>query len=270
MKLKKRLDKILESYFSSLVLAGIIGGIVGIGIFAAMDRVISNNFFSPLESTSDLDGQIIVPEDSVVTDVVQRTSNAVVSVIDKTSLDSGRRGAIGSGFIISPDGLIVTAAHVVDNPSMKYYVITHNSDLFPVQQINRNIANDVALISISASNLPVIPLGNSDELKPGEQVIAIGTILGRLENSVSVGVISALGRDITAGGDSGSPSETLSDIIQVDAPLNPGNSGGPLLDLSGSAVGINFAVTQNAQNVGFAIPINVLKSFGTTLTRGII
>jgi serine protease Do len=117
---------------------------------------------------------------------------------------------------------------------------------------------DLAILKIEGSDFPIVRLGDSDSLQIGQTVIAIGNALGEFQNTVSVGVISGLGRTITASG--GGMIETLEDIIQTDAAINPGNSGGPLLNLKGEVIGINTAVSLEGQNIGFTIPINKAKN----------
>ena len=117
---------------------------------------------------------------------------------------------------------------------------------------------DIALIKIEGLGFPYLSLGNSDTLQIGQSVIAIGNALGEYRNTVSVGVVSGLARSITAGDNSGNV-EVLDHVIQTDAAINPGNSGGPLLDLSGRVIGVNVAIAQGSQNVGFALPINNVR-----------
>jgi serine protease Do len=125
--------------------------------------------------------------------------------------------------------------------------------------LSRDPVNDLALVKISASNLATLTLGDSSNLQIGQKVIAIGNSLGQYQNTVTTGVVSGIGRSITAGGtDSGS--EQLDGVIQTDAAINPGNSGGPLLDIGGSVIGINTAIDSQGQLVGFAIPVNDIKS----------
>jgi serine protease Do len=165
----------------------------------------------------------------------------------------------GSGFIISSDGLIVTNNHVVADKDAIYEVLLNNSKKYTAKVLARDSILDVALVKISASNLPYLNLANSDSLEVGQTVIAIGNALGEFKNTVSVGVVSGLSRSIVAGDNVGQ-SERLDKVIQTDAAINPGNSGGPLLDLSGSVVGINVAVVQGSSNVGFSLPINSVKN----------
>jgi len=164
----------------------------------------------------------------------------------------------GTGFIISSDGLILTNKHVVSEKNADYSVITNEGKTLPAKVLATDPFNDIAVMKIEGNNFPYLRLGNSDKLKIGQTVIAIGFALGEFRNTVTKGVISGVGRKITAGG--GGRVEQLEDIIQTDAAINPGNSGGPLLNLNGEVVGINTAMSLEGQLIGFAIPINVAKS----------
>ncbi len=164
----------------------------------------------------------------------------------------------GSGFLISGDGLIATNKHVVEDTEAEYSVIMNNGKTLQARVLSRDKFQDVAILKIDGGNYPFIPLGNSDNVKVGQTVIAIGNALGEFQNTVSTGVISGLKRTIVAGGAKSGP-EKLQALIQTDAAINPGNSGGPLLDLQGRAIGINTAIAQGAENIGFALPINFLK-----------
>ena len=163
------------------------------------------------------------------------------------------RGA-GSGFIISPDGYIVTNNHVVQG-AQKITVKLVDGRVFKAKVVGRDPFSDVALIKIDAHNLPTLPLGDSDLLRIGEWVIAIGNPFG-LTHTVTVGVISAKGR-------SGIGISDIEDFIQTDAAINPGNSGGPLLNLKGQVIGMNTAIFTRSggyMGIGFAIPINIVKT----------
>ncbi len=164
----------------------------------------------------------------------------------------------GSGFFVSNDGLIVTNKHVVDQKNVEYTVFTNNGKKHTAKVVARDPVLDIALIKIEGRDFPYLSFGNSDSLEVGQSVIAIGNALGEFRNTVSVGVVSGLARSITAGDSSGS-SEVLDHVIQTDAAINPGNSGGPLLDLSGKVIGVNVAIAQGSQNIGFALPINSVK-----------
>ncbi len=165
----------------------------------------------------------------------------------------------GSGFFVSSDGLIVTNRHVVDQKDVEYTVFTNDGKKHIAQVIARDPILDIALIKIEGNNFPSLALGNSETLQVGQSVIAIGNALAEFRNTVSVGVISGLARSITAGISFGNR-EVLDHVIQTDAAINPGNSGGPLLDLSGKVIGVNVAIAQGSQNIGFALPINSVKS----------
>lgn len=229
----------------------------------------------------------VVSEESVVTDVVEKASPSVVTIgISQTrrvgdifefdpfnpfSPFQRRPGQtqkieqdIGSGFIVGSDGLIVTNKHVVSDSQAKYRVITKDDKTYDVMKIYRDPSNDLAIVKISPSAgsgqaLKPVEMGDSDKIKVGQMAIAIGTALGEFRNTVTVGVISGVGRGITAGSPFEGYAEKLDNVIQTDAAINPGNSGGPLFNSSGQVVGINVAIAADGQSIGFALPINVVK-----------
>ncbi len=164
----------------------------------------------------------------------------------------------GSGFFVTSDGLIVTNRHVVEATDVEYTVFTNDGKKHTATVVARDPVLDIALIKVSGNNFPYLALGDSDTLEVGASVIAIGNALAEFRNTVSIGVISGLSRSITAGDNSGK-TELLDHVIQTDAAINPGNSGGPLLDLYGRVVGVNVAVAQGSQSIGFALPINSVK-----------
>jgi serine protease Do len=164
----------------------------------------------------------------------------------------------GTGFIVSSDGLILTNKHVVSDKEADYTVLTNDEERISAKVLARDPVHDIAVLKIDKTGLPVVKLGDSDNLKIGQKVIAIGNALGEFRNTVSTGVVSGLRRSITAQGGGGQP-EQLSGLIQTDAAVNQGNSGGPLLNIKGEAVGINVAMAQSAENIGFALPINRAK-----------
>ena len=231
----------------------------------------------------------IVQEESVITDVVDKVSPSVVTVSIVQSRSVGRifeidpfdpfnfrpRGGsqqkveqdIGTGFIIASDGLIVTNKHVASVSEAKYKVITKDDKTFEVQKIYRDPVNDIAILKIEANNLTPVVIGDSSKLKVGQLAIAIGTALGEFRNTVTVGVISGLGRGITAGSPLEGYVERLDNVIQTDAAINPGNSGGPLLNSAGEVIGVNTAVSSEGQNIGFAIPINTVKDALTQFNK---
>lgn len=165
----------------------------------------------------------------------------------------------GSGFVADPSGLILTNKHVVQDPKAEYIVTTSSEDTYTAKVVARDPLNDVAILKIEAENLPMLPLGNSDDIQLGQGVLAIGTALGEFQNSVSFGIVSGLSRLITAITDMDGHSQRLKGLIQTDAAINPGNSGGPLVNMNGEIIGINSAVVFGAQSIGFAIPVNKAK-----------
>jgi len=223
--------------------------------------------------------QRVLTEESVVIEVVEKVGPSVVTInatqqqsLVPFGIEFGPFGInipdqrqekvvqdIGSGFIISADGLVVTNKHVVANPKAVYKVITKDDKTYEVKKIYRDPVNDLAILKIETNGLKPVEMGDSDKLKVGQFVIAIGTALGEFRHTVTTGVISGLGRGITAGSPLEGYVERLDNVIQTDAAINPGNSGGPLLNSASQVVGINVAVAAQGQNIGFAIPINVIK-----------
>lgn len=165
----------------------------------------------------------------------------------------------GSGFIVHPDGLVLTNKHVVFDTDAEYTVITEDFKEYPGRVISRDPINDIAVLKIETKGLPVVRLGNSNALELGQTVIAIGNALGLFKNTVSKGIVSGLSRSISAALGSGGEMEHLRGVLQTDVAINQGNSGGPLINLEGEAIGINTAIIFGAQNIGFAIPINWAK-----------
>jgi len=165
----------------------------------------------------------------------------------------------GTGFIVSSDGLILTNKHVVSDEEAEYTALTNDGEKYKVQVLARDGFQDLAILKIEREKpFPFVELGDSSKLQIGQTVIAIGNALGEFQNTVSVGVISGLRRTIVASG-GGGEAEILENIIQTDAAINQGNSGGPLLNLKGEAIGINVAMALGAENIGFAIPIDRAK-----------
>lgn len=165
----------------------------------------------------------------------------------------------GSGFLVSADGMIITNKHVVSRDDVDYTVFTNDGKSYLAKVLARDPVQDLAVLKVEGdAPFPSVKLGNSEHLQIGQTVIAIGNALGEFRNTVSVGVISGLGRTITASDGQGSV-ETIEDVIQTDAAINRGNSGGPLLNLAGEVIGVNTATVLQAQNIGFAIPSDRAK-----------
>jgi S1-C subfamily serine protease len=257
---------------------------LGIGVvltLAVLGGVVLDRKMGKVDSVTTA-GREIIDEESVVTGVVEKATASVVTVsISKTNvvnsdpflgmdffggffgtpsqpIEQKIEQDIGTGFIISEDGLVVTNKHVVADVSAKYRVIIGKDEVVEVVNIYRDPVSDLAILKVNKSGLTPVKLGDSDKLKVGQTVIAIGTALGEFRSTVTKGVISGLGRGITAG----SPfegSEKLDNVIQTDAAINPGNSGGPLFNSSGEVIGVNVAVSSAGQSIGFALPINIVK-----------
>lgn len=217
--------------------------------------------------------QRVVEEESVVIDVVEKVSPSVVSIAVEDRLlldpffgfgDEGRKreSGIGTGFVVSGNGLILTNKHVVSSDRNKYIAIIRGNGgeekKLVIGEIHRDPFNDLALVKVDASDLVPIELGDSDKLKVGQKVIAIGNALGRFENTVTTGVVSGLGRGVAPVDPTTGIAERLEDLVQTDAAINPGNSGGPLVNLAGQVIAINTAVA-SAENIGFAIKVNIAK-----------
>lgn len=165
----------------------------------------------------------------------------------------------GSGFIVSPDGYVLTCNHVVGDSEADYTVIVDPKHKYPAKILARDPLVDVAVLKISGKNLLSLELADSDKIELGETVVAIGNPLGEFEDTLSAGIVSGLSRKITAYGGLPLKAASLRGLIQTDAAINPGNSGGPLVNLEGKVIGINTAMVMGAQNIGFAIPINYAK-----------
>jgi serine protease Do len=228
---------------------------------------------------------------SPVVEIVKKASPAVVSIIISKDLPRIRKYYIqpfdeflgpygppitqyrqegrqrvkiggGSGFFVSPDGLILTNRHVIVSPNVDYTIITADEKEYQAEILARDPVNDVAIIKIrnaKGRKFPVLELGDSSKVELGQDVIAIGNALGAFRNTVSTGVVSGLSRFITAHDGVSGQTASLRGLIQTDAAINPGNSGGPLVDFDGKVVAINTAIVLGAQNIGFAIPINNAK-----------
>lgn len=277
-------------------LAGLAGGVlVSTGTIGSLGRYLSlpaATINAPLSATN---GPAVPPvrveEESATIDVVRRASPSVVSIVVRKEVargnvfpfddflefgipfvpslprpapqgEPGEKQQVGggSGFIVTSDGYILTNRHVVTDSSADYAVVLSDDRELPAKVLAKDPLNDLAVLKIDAGNgaLPVLELGDSDQIQIGETVIAIGYALSEFRNTVTKGVISGVNRRVVAGDQRGS-SEVIQEAIQTDAAINPGNSGGPLLNLRGQVIGVNTAVSREGQLIGFAIPINVAK-----------
>lgn len=258
--------------FSTIVFSttlGLFAGVVG-------SRLNNNN--------SDSNLQLVNQQDAIV-NAVNKASDSVVSIVvsqkqsdlfkstkipleyylirpdeelENETSDELIAVAGGSGFIVSSDGLIITNRHVVDEETASYSVVFKSGEEYNAKVLAKDTLLDIAFLKIETTNLKPLEFGDSSKIQVGQSAIAIGNALGEYSNSVSAGIISGLGRSITARDSFSNSSEQLYNVIQTDASINSGNSGGPLLDINGRVIGVNVAVATDAQGIGFAIPSNVV------------
>jgi S1-C subfamily serine protease len=240
------------------IIAVIIGVLAVLGIVALSSGITAWLVRSDLMNTR----QIQLTEQPVDqgVGVVEKVSSSVVSITTQTQRSDwlGRRAiasGAGSGLIVSRDGYILTNNHVVTGAST-VSIMTKDNKEYRATVVSTEPDSDLALLKVQdADNFTPAELGNSDDIKVGEDVYAVGNALGQYPNSVTRGIVSGLGRPITASGLRGSLQE-FEDLIQTDAAINSGNSGGPLVNTKGQVIGINTAVAGDAQNIGFSVPIN--------------
>ncbi|MEP6469677.1 MAG: trypsin-like peptidase domain-containing protein [Chloroflexota bacterium] len=236
------------------VVAGILSGSLSA---AAVSNLLRDNSSATASSQTALGtnvSQVHIDESSAVINAVAKAMPAVVKIQSR----SGSGQGIGTGFIYNSEGWILTNRHVVQDATQITVILSDSREL-PGQVYGIDTLTDLAIVKVDASGLPTVTLGSSADLEQGQLAIAIGNPLGQFENTVTTGVISGLGRQIVAGDATQTSAEQLNNLIQTDAAINPGNSGGPLLDSAGQVIGVNTAVSQDAQGIGFAIPIDVAK-----------
>lgn len=240
------------------VVALLAGAIGGAGLYKLKYKI--------SEKVEKLENKITtVQEQSATIDVVKKVSPSVVSITaEQSRLDFfgnvRNSKSSGTGFIVTTTGIIITNKHVVSGETAQYSVFTQDGKEYQAKIVALDPNFDLAFIKIDANNLVPAELGDSNSIEVGQKAIAIGNALGQYQNTVTAGVVSAIGRAVEAGDQTGSGTETLENMIQTDAAINPGNSGGPLVDISGRVFGINTAVDSQAQGIGFALPINLAKS----------
>ena len=209
-----------------------------------------------------------------IAEVANYVSKSVVSIVtsikQKTIFGTYDSGAAGTGVIVSSDGYILTNKHVIEGANKINVVLDDGTTYEGVKLVTTDPLNDIAYLKIDGvSDLPAAKLGDSKTINVGQQVIAIGNALGQYQNTVTSGIVSGLGRSLTATDSNGSNAETLSDMIQTDAAINQGNSGGPLVNAAGEVIGINTATGDSSasENMGFAIPISSVKGMLSQLTE---
>lgn len=258
----------------ALIILAVIAGVwlvVGAGVLGAWLSSQATQKNNSL--TSGVDGNQVVTEDEAdLANLVKKVGPTVVSIVITQTTGSGRfqttsEGA-GTGIIVSADGYILTNRHVVQDARTLEVLNSEGERYSDVTLVGSDPLNDIAILKIkNAKDLPVAELGDSGTVRVGQRVIAIGNSLGQYQNTVTSGIISGLGRPVTAATDElGMNVESLTDLLQTDAAINPGNSGGPLINMAGQVIGINTAIVSDAQSVGFAIPINAARG----IIRGVL
>lgn len=256
---------------STILLAIILGALAGIGFYqlGALGYLPLNQDLPKIDFKTNERTQTVLKEESAIIDVVEKTSSSVVAIgatqrvfnpFDPFSVPRNQSSTIGTGFVVSDKGIVVTNKHVVADSNTRYTVITKDGKKFEVRKIYRDPVLDLAIVQVDGSDLKALDLGDSSKLKVGQTVVAIGNALGRFTNTVTTGIVSGLGRRVVAGDPFSGTAESLDNLIQTDAAINPGNSGGPLLNSGGQVIGVNVATTEGAQNIGFAVPINSVKA----------
>ncbi|MBR3366114.1 trypsin-like peptidase domain-containing protein [Candidatus Saccharibacteria bacterium] len=223
-----------------------------------------NNSSARVTWGSSADGNSANFTDGSIADVANKVSPSVVSITTETRTtgwfgQSTTSSAAGTGIIVSKDGYVLTNKHVVEGANKVNVILDDGTEYENVKVVGTDPINDVAFVKIeNVSDLPAVTLGDSKTMNVGQQVIAIGNALGQFQNTVTEGIVSGLNRSITASDSSGYSYERLTDLIQTDAAINSGNSGGPLVNAAGQVVGLNVA-TSSANDIGFAIPISSVK-----------
>ena len=263
-EIKSKFTSFFAASLGLAIFAGGIGSILTLGFLESSPSARQTLGLSGSGETTSLGKQeIVLEESSAIIEVAEKISPSVVSIVATRNVEDFfgnifEQTGGGTGFVITSDGLILTNKHVVSQADAAYTVLTSDGKDYSAEVLALDPVLDLAIIKIDASGLRPVELGSSDDLQIGQWVVAIGNALAEFQNSVTVGVVSAKDRQITASGEDGT--ERLEGLIQTDAAINPGNSGGPLLNLRGQVVGINTAIAGDAQNIGFAIPINVAKA----------
>lgn len=264
----KRKNAKIHQLLLTLIPTIAISLIVGTGGALVFEKYFKDDFIAAGWIDQD-DGVIVrevqpvtVTENDAVVDAVKKVNPAVVSIIsEQTSVNvfnqSLENVASGSGFIVTADGIIATNKHVVEG-AKSVKVLTQAGKEYEAKILDIDPLNDFAVLKIDANDLPVVDLGYSDQVKVGERVIAIGNALGAYDHTVTTGIVSGTNRNIVAGGNGAS--DRLEGLLQVDAAINQGNSGGPLTNIGGQVIGINTAVDRQGEGIGFAIPVNDIRS----------
>lgn len=238
--------------------------LTGLGLAGGMyiQKQQTTSALSSLNAATD-GNTTVTSEESTIAAIAEKVGPSVVSIITKSQAQTysgtaSLEGA-GTGIVVSSDGYIMTNNHVIEDANNVVVVDSTGEQYNTVTVIGRDPLNDVAFLKIeSDATFTPVTLGNSSTLRIGQQVVAIGNALGQYSNTVTSGIVSGVGRPVTANAGNGQ-TESLTDLIQTDASINPGNSGGPLLNMAGQVIGINTAIAQDATGIGFSIPVNSTK-----------
>jgi 2-alkenal reductase len=247
---------VITAVLAAILASG--GTVAALGAAGVLDRPApSAAVLTPQATNTGATQPVTIDEQSATIAVAAAVSPAVVK-ITVTGSDNGNTGVIpatgvGSGVIYNSNGWILTNHHVVEGGD-KFDVELKDGRVLSGKVYGIDTLTDLAIVKVDATGLPTAQIGESDSLKVGQLVVAIGSPLGTYSNSVTSGIVSAKGRSIVTDGN-----DSLTNLIQTDAAINPGNSGGPLLDASGSIVGINTAIASNSNGIGFAIPIDIAR-----------
>ncbi|KKQ83719.1 MAG: HtrA2 peptidase [Candidatus Daviesbacteria bacterium GW2011_GWC2_40_12] len=261
-------SKLPKPNLSGIVAAVVLGLLVAVVLYQAQIRGLIPGLNIQLPKNLNLETRTLVSEENAVISAVEKTASSVVAIgatqrvfdpFDPFSAPRNLNSTIGTGFVVSDKGIIVTNRHVVSDSAARYTVVTMDGKKFEIKKIYRDPILDLAVVQIEGEKMQALEFGDSSKIKVGQTVIAIGNALGRFTNTVTTGVVSGMGRRVVAGDPFSGSSESLDDLIQTDAAINPGNSGGPLLNSAGQVIAVNVATTEGAQNIGFAIPINSVR-----------
>lgn len=251
-----------------------LGIVVGIGLVIVgiifvnyvLNRASDSSLTTSGISQSGDQGKFSSADANTIESVARKLSPSVVSIIGTAQSQSSffydytETATAGTGVIATSDGYIITNKHVVENSTNLKVVLADGTTYEKVKIAAEDPLNDIAYLKIDgANNLVVAELGDSKALNIGQEVVAIGNALGQYAGTVTQGIVSGLNRTVRAASSSKNSVETLSDMIQTDAAINSGNSGGPLVNAKGQVIGINTAVASEAQGIGFAIPISATK-----------
>ncbi len=231
-------------------------------VFVVQTGVAQNIKFSPIKPQAKQNALLTDEQQGIL--AVRKAKASVVNIVGRKNdigpgkVISGIDITNGTGIVWSADGYIVSNSHVVEDVAFEYEVVFADGSSYPAKVVGKDKYNDVALLKIERSGLTSATVGDSDALETGQTVFAIGNSLGKYQNTVSRGVVSGLGRAIDIGSEA-KPLPRLQNLIQTDAAINLGNSGGPLVNMAGEVVGMNTLIENDAASIGFSVPINTVK-----------